>query len=115
MFKYLLLSLALFSGLVHAGYDGKDPVELAKTVDIVGNKYNLYSLDLNDGFTMVEPICHDRNQMFVITYEGRLSTGCWWKVGRQIFGYSPDTGVTRFNMDLMLVNDNFTGQTPKGF
>lgn len=115
MFKYLLLSLALVSGFSHAGYQGKDPVELARTADIVGNHYNLYALSLNEGFTTQEPVCHGRSQMFVITYEGRLSIGCWWNIGKQVFGYSPETGVTRFNMDLLTVNDNFTGQIPKGF
>lgn len=115
MTKYVLILLALFSCFANAGYQGKDPVELAKTVDLIGNTFSLYSLDLGPQFTLKEPVCHDRNQMFVMTYEGKLSIGCWWKIGKQVFGYSPDTGVTQFNMDLLLVNDNFTGQTPKGF
>ena len=116
MFKYLFLSLALVSCIVNAGYQGKDQSELARTADIIGNKFYLYSDNLGPQFTTVEPVCHDRNQMFVMPYDATgIVIGCWWKIGGQVFGYSPETGVTRFNMDLLMVNDNFTGQTPKGF
>lgn len=114
--KYFLILLALFSGLVSAGYNGKDQTELARTADILGNRFHLYSEGLGPQFTLSEPICHERNQMFVMPYDNTgLVIGCWWKIDGQVFGYSNETGVTRFNMDLLMVNDNFTGRTPKGF
>lgn len=113
--SYLLILLALVSCMATAGYKGKDPVEMSKTVDNIGNVFRLYSLGLNDGFTMTEPVCHERNQMWVSTYDGKTSIGCWWKIGKQVFGYSYETGVTEFTMDLLMVNDNFTGIMPKGF
>lgn len=114
--RYLLILLALVSCLATAGYQGKDQTELARTTDILGNRFHLYADGLGSQFTLSEPVCHRRNQMFVMPYDASgIVIGCWWKIGGQVFGYSADTGVTRFNMDLLMVNDNFTGQTPKGF
>lgn len=115
MFKYLLVLLIFVCGSATAGYKGKNAMEMSRTADPFENKFSLYSQGLGDQFTRDEPICHERKQMFVTLYTGEIVIGCWWRIGDQLYGYTRELGVSYFNMDLMTVNDNFTGQEPKGF
>lgn len=106
----MVLSLAAV-----AGYKGKDPLEMSRTADRAGNGYHLYSFDVGAKLTDEIPVCAGRKHMLMELANGYAVFGCWWRVDQQIYGYTEHTGSIKFIMDLMTVNDNFTGKTGTGF
>lgn len=107
----MVLSLAAV-----AGYKGKDPLEMSRTADRAGNRYFLYSWDAHPDDGMYQDlVCIGRKHMLLELPNGMAAYGCWWKVGGQLYGWTEYTKAIKFNMDLMSVNDNFTGKTGVGF
>jgi len=114
--KTLLVAICLlFSLSAVAGYKGQDPLEMTRTADRAGNGYHLYSFNVGPRLTSELPVCAGRKHMLMELAEGHAVFGCWWRVGEQLYGYTEYTGSITFVMDLMLVNDNFTGKTGTGF
>lgn len=114
--KYLLAALCMLLSLsAAAGYKGQDPTEMSRTADRAGNGYYLYISESTPEFVEEQPVCAGRRYMLMQLAEGFFEKGCWWRVGGQIYGYTEYTGTLKFTMDLMLVNDNFTGKSNTGF
>lgn len=114
--KTLLIAICMmFSLSAAAGYKGQDPTEMSRTADRAGNSYHLYIRLSTPAFVEEQPVCADRRHMLMEVAEGFVEVGCWWRVGGQLYGYTEYTGTLKFVMDLMTVNDNFTGKSNTGF
>lgn len=98
-----------------AGYKGQDPMEMSRTADRAGNGYYLYSYGVGKDLLDKAPACQGRQHMLMELNTGHAVFGCWWRIDEQLYGYTEHTGTIKFVMDLMTVNDNFTGRTGTGF
>lgn len=90
-------------------------MEMSRTADRAGNGYYLYSYGVGKELLGKAPACQGRQHMLMELNTGHAVFGCWWRIDEQLYGYTEHTGTVKFVMDLMTVNDNFTGKTGTGF
>lgn len=99
--------LCMLSFAANASLANESNSLVAKTRDNIGTVFSFYDKSISTTQSHMNPLCAGRSYMAAVHRDGTNVWGCWWMVSERMFALSSEDKMYEFDMNLVLMNNNF--------